>query len=102
MKEEGNIKYKEWQDGKILDIDFLGHVFKNINLEENVLHKDILELEIDPYIKQIIEVKEIKEHWAEKYYQSLLKKGIEINDRRFDDTITRGEIFALLDRLLNR
>ena len=43
-----------------------------------------------------------KEHWGEKYYQSLLKKGIEINDRRFDDVITRGEVFALLDRILNR
>lgn len=55
MKEEGNIKYKEWKQGKILDIDFLGHVFKNLNVEESVLHKDILELEIDSYIKQFIE-----------------------------------------------
>lgn len=38
-------------------------------------------------------------HWAEKSYQSLISKGIVINERRFDDGIKRGEIFALLDQL---
>lgn len=39
-------------------------------------------------------------HWAEKEYQELLNKGIEIHERRFDDKITRGEVFALLNRIL--
>jgi len=39
-------------------------------------------------------------HWAEKHYESLKEKGIEINEKRFNDTVTRGEIFALLDRIV--
>lgn len=34
------------------------------------------------------------EHWAEKYYNYLNEKGIIINERRFDDNLTRGEFFA--------
>lgn len=40
------------------------------------------------------------EHWAQKHYDSLIAKGITINDMRFDDVITRGEVFALLDRIV--
>jgi N-acetyl-anhydromuramyl-L-alanine amidase AmpD len=38
-------------------------------------------------------------HWAEKHYNSLIRKGIKITDKRFDDTMTRGEVFAMLDRI---
>lgn len=40
-----------------------------------------------------------KEHWAQKHYDSLIAKGVEISETRFDDPITRGEVFALLDRV---
>lgn len=40
----------------------------------------------------------LKEHWAEQYFKNLNKKGIKIHERRFDDPITRGEVFALLDK----
>jgi N-acetylmuramoyl-L-alanine amidase len=41
------------------------------------------------------------EHWAEKYYRFLTdEKGIVIHERKFDDTITRGEIYCLMARLL--
>ena len=40
-------------------------------------------------------------HWAQKYYDFLtIDKRITINDKRFDDVITRGEVFALLARIL--
>lgn len=40
-------------------------------------------------------------HWAQKYYDFLtIEKGIPIHDKRFDDVITRGEVFALLARIL--
>jgi hypothetical protein len=40
-------------------------------------------------------------HWAEKYYRFLTEeKGIVIHERRFDDTITRGEIFAVMARMM--
>lgn len=41
-----------------------------------------------------------EKHWAEKHYESLNKKGVEIHEKRFDDNITRGEVFALLDRIV--
>jgi len=42
------------------------------------------------------------EHWAEKHYRSLNKKGIKIQEKRFDDMITRGEVFAIIDRLTDK
>ena len=36
------------------------------------------------------------EHWAQQYYDSLIAKGVRIDETRFDDKITRGEVFALL------
>lgn len=45
-------------------------------------------------------VKEDKPHWAQEHYDSLIKKGVVINETRFDDKITRGEVFALLDRIV--
>ena len=39
------------------------------------------------------------EHWAQPYYDSLIAKGVRIDETRFDDKITRGEVFALLDRV---
>ena len=41
-----------------------------------------------------------KEHWAQKYYDNLIAKGVRIDETRFDDPITRGEVFALLDRIV--
>ena len=41
-----------------------------------------------------------KEHWAQQYYDSLLAKGVRIDETRFDDPISRGEVFALLDRIV--
>lgn len=43
----------------------------------------------------------LKPHWAEKHKLSLESKGIKINDTRYDDYMTRGEVFALLDRIIN-
>ena len=40
------------------------------------------------------------EHWAETPFRSLISKGIMIHEQRFDDPITRGEMFALLDRVM--
>lgn len=39
-------------------------------------------------------------HWAQKYYDYLISKDIVIHDKRFDDTITRGEVFALMARIM--
>ena len=39
-------------------------------------------------------------HWAEQYWKQLNSRGITITEKRYDDPITRGELFALLSRLL--
>lgn len=36
------------------------------------------------------------EHWAEKYYDFLIGSGMDIKEKRFDDKVTRGEIFKLI------
>lgn len=43
-----------------------------------------------------------KPHWAEKHYDNLIKKGFEIHEKRYNDAVTRGEVFALLDRITDR
>ena len=45
-----------------------------------------------------IEFMKKNEHWAQKYYD-YLTESIDIKETRFDDNITRGEVFALLARL---
>lgn len=40
-----------------------------------------------------------QEHWGEAAFKSLNTKGIEIHEKRFDDFVTRAEMFALLDRI---
>jgi N-acetylmuramoyl-L-alanine amidase len=35
-------------------------------------------------------------HWAQKYYDFLKSKGFNIAETRFDDSITRGELFKLM------
>lgn len=40
--------------------------------------------------------KTMETHWAQEYYDYLLSRGISISETRFDDTITRGEVFKLL------
>ena len=57
----------------------------------------------DKYLKGIEEyyIEITKEpHWAEKHKLSLESKGIVINEERFDAFMTRGEVFALLDRII--
>lgn len=50
------------------------------------------------------EMEEVKKmHWAEKHLESLVKKGLinspEAHIKNLDEPITKGQIFALLDRL---
>ncbi|WP_066499828.1 N-acetylmuramoyl-L-alanine amidase family protein [Abyssisolibacter fermentans] len=42
---------------------------------------------------------EDKKHWAEVHYKNLINKGVKINEKRFNDNMTRGEVFALIDRI---
>lgn len=41
-------------------------------------------------------------HWAKPYYEQLNEMGIKIHEKRFNDPITRGEVLALICRILER
>lgn len=43
-----------------------------------------------------------KKHWGEEYYNNLAKKGIKLDEKRFDDKITRAEAMALVDKATDR
>lgn len=43
----------------------------------------------------------ISTHWAEMHFENLKAKGIEIHEKRLDDAVTRGELFAILDRIVD-
>lgn len=39
-------------------------------------------------------------HWAQKHFDNLIAHGVQLSDTRFDDNLTRGEAFALADKIL--
>mgnify|MGYP001228272197 CR=1 FL=1 len=43
-----------------------------------------------------------KNHWGEKYYYNLAKKGILLDEKRYDDFMTRAEAMALVDKIMDR
>lgn len=84
---------------------------KHILLIESGFHDNVQDeafLKDDENLKKIAkaqaevicEILGVKDHWAEKHKVSLEVKGIEINGTRYDDFMTRGEVFALLDRII--
>lgn len=86
---------------------------KHIVLVENGFHDNI---EDEAFLKEDENLRKIAQaqanaiyeffneneivHWAEKYKKSLEAKGIPIYDTRYDEPMTRGEVFALLDRII--
>ena len=44
--------------------------------------------------------KDETKHWAYANYESLKAQGVDLSEMRFDDTITRGEAFALADKII--
>ncbi len=45
--------------------------------------------------------KEVQQrHWAQDAFDRLNAKGIKINETRFDDKLTRAELFVLLDKIV--
>lgn len=63
-------------------------------VDENL--KKIARAQVDVIIK----ILNVEAHWAQKYKDSLESKGVTIYEDRFDDPITRGELFSLLDRII--
>lgn len=40
------------------------------------------------------------DHWGKKHYNSINSMGLVIHEERYDDNITRAELFAIIDRLM--
>lgn len=82
---EGRELFKKWKAGEIMDIDFLGTVFKSINQEENRIIEDTLSIQIDEYVPDFI--KKVQKNGADFYilsagtdyyiYHLLKKYGVE-------------------------
>lgn len=51
--------------------------------------------------KQLLKPPKPPEHYAEQSFQNITKRGIIIHSRDFDKPPTRGDVFVLLDRILN-
>ena len=83
--------------------------FKNLKIDSQVkFHRDNTSagrtcpgtgIDKDEFMKRLKDETQ-PEHWAQKYYDYLTGKGIAIYDKRFEDSITRGEVFALLARMM--
>ena len=42
------------------------------------------------------------EHWAEPYWRYLNDNGVTVSEKRYDDTMRRGEAFVLLARVVEK
>ena len=45
-------------------------------------------------------VQDETKHWAYKHYESLIANGVDLEETDFDGNITRGEAFALADKII--
>lgn len=82
---EGRELFKKWKAGEMMDIDFLGTVFKSINQEEEKIIEDTLSIPIDEYVIDFI--KKVHKNGADFYilsagtdyyiYHILKKYGVE-------------------------
>lgn len=93
------LNYNNWQGWiefkSLVKIELEGGI--DMVTEERV--KEIVKEEIELAIKPSIEKGSPDSHWTNDNFVNLNARGIEITERRYDDLITRGEIFALLARL---
>ena len=54
------------------------------------------------FLKRLEEPKETGPHWAEDSLSYLKKSGMIIHEKRFDDNVTRAELFAVIAQLLSK
>lgn len=50
----GNEMYSSWQNGEILDIDYLAHIFNNINQPKEIIDKEAKDIPIDESLADFI------------------------------------------------
>lgn len=54
---------------------------------------------IEDQVQPIAQPQQEQPHWAQESYDLLNSNGIKINETRFDDPMTRGEVFVLLAKM---
>ncbi|HEY5562160.1 MAG TPA: MtnX-like HAD-IB family phosphatase [Clostridiaceae bacterium] len=52
---DNDSKYAAWRRKEINVVDYLGHIFKNIDREEAEIDQDIMKISLDPYTKEFIQ-----------------------------------------------
>ena len=72
-------------------------------------HKDFMNtscpgkyFSIDQINKRLVQDSIEAKHWANDSYHFLNSQGIKIHEKRFDDKISRGEVFAILKQIIER
>ena len=83
------LNYNNWQGW----VEFKTLLRSDDNMNEEQIRKIVRE-EMNPS-----SVKSGLHNWANPHYVNLNARGIEVNEKRFADVITRGAVFALLDRV---
>lgn len=110
------VKYKEGQPGfnwygelrfNTAKISFIGEMGFHTNKQDCKIfkskHKELAVIQaraIASYYNLKKKAIKTPDHWGEKHFDSLNKKGITVSEKRFDDNMTRAEVFALLDRII--
>ena len=57
---------------------------------------------MDEINKRLVQDSVEDKHWANESYHFLNSQGIKIHEKRFDDKITRGEVFAIIKQIIER
>jgi N-acetylmuramoyl-L-alanine amidase len=111
-------KITPWNDGNVTkrDLYVLRNTYATAGLievsfhdkleEAKWIHDNILNIAqaIVKGFESALGIKKIhtQTHWAEEHYTKLIESNIIINEKRFDDKVTRGELFALLSQFINK
>ena len=90
-KDTPDPRHFSYLHGKAKTVESLGGYWAPSKKYGTDIVKMMKDLESTPYKKK---------HWAEKHWDSLKRKGIKFDEKRFNDTVTRGELFAALDKSL--
>lgn len=89
----------------LLELGFIDHTEDAKVIKNN---KDGIALSVAKGILKNIGVeymgdkKDVQAHWGEKPFKELNDGGIKIHEKRFDDPITRAEVFSIASQLLKK
>lgn len=101
---EGDFSYEQMSTKQFeAGVEFIKYLKENVKQDLKIVgHKEINQTncpELNFPLKRMKDAVNIK-HWCDDIFSNLIKHGLKIHDKRFDDKITRAETFAVLNQLL--